>query len=146
MISGYAEYLGLPFEAVKREITASLREEPEVEQIETQYYASYKGSGVEIVAGDAGAVNAFHFFGGGRDGFSNFDGPIDGELRMGASREAVRKYLGEPTATGGGERIPVLGEAKSWDKYERGAYEQRFEYSKEGLLELTTIQMLKRRV
>jgi hypothetical protein len=60
-------------------------------------------------------------------------------LQPSHSRPEVRALLGEPSGSGGGIRVPVLGEVGPWDRFDSDTASVHVEYSDSGLISMVTL-------
>jgi hypothetical protein len=82
-------------------------------------YHSYPSGGVSLLVGNDTVVRAIFLYPQGRDGFDAYAGEIDGGVTFADVRADVIRRLGEPSASGGGERSALYAEVPQWIRYDR---------------------------
>lgn len=106
---------------------------PEVETIEDRSYWELKKAGIALVFNSESKLVALQFYRGGRDGYSEYKGILPDNLVFNDDRSAVHSRIGEPTKSGGGQVVPVIGGVSPWDLFERENHSLHIEYSDTGI-------------
>lgn len=112
-------------ESLRRELNPSA----EVEQDEDARFLSFPEQGMEMLFKQDGVLESIFLFAEGEGGARQFGGELPEGLRFPMSRESVRKNLGAPQETGGGE-ISLQQEILPWDKFHRDGWNLHIRYSK----------------
>lgn len=137
-----ATMLGMPLIEVRKSLFASSLKGPSrTELIEDEFHMEFRNAGITFVGSFDGRVQAILLHAREHEEYQEYQGPLPEGIRFGDSRKKVRKALGEPTATGGGEMMPLLGEkAQQWDRYDWNSYSLHFEYAEgEKSIDLVTL-------
>ena len=86
---------------------------------------------------------AIHLHGGGAAGYGQYQGNLSGGIKFGASMEEIRRQLGSPGETGGGNvRTPLLDTpVPRWFKYPLPTdVEMHLQFDNDERLEMVTLQ------
>lgn len=127
---GLVQLLGLLLESPGIErLRRDLDPAVEVEQEDDAFFLSFPGQGVEMLFNQVGVLESVFLFAEGEDGARQFAGDLPEGLRFPMSREGVRKNLGAPQETGGGE-VSLQHEILPWDKFHRDGWSLHVRYSK----------------
>ena len=143
MLVDPTELLGMSIEEVRKlPIQRPQDGRPTVEPIEDRFYLKLPASGLSFSAEADGRVDTIFLHSDGHEGYRGFDGSVPDALSFADDREAVRRRLGEPSASGGGRIIPFLGKAPIWDRFDGAQYSLHVSYGDDGgPIELITVML-----
>lgn len=130
-------------DAIKGDFVAALQEAPVLSHDEDRTYVDLPVSGISLVAIADGTISSVQLYAKGYQNHSEFKGVIPFGLSFKDTQEGVRKSLGQPTLSGGGRVLPVVGKAPSWDRFDEAPISLHLQYAKDGnSIELITIMLL----
>jgi hypothetical protein len=112
----------------------------ESELIDEKHYLQIQRHGIGFIADFDGRVSTIFLYSEGKRGYSQFTGVLPEGVSFEDSQRSIHERLGQPTANGGGEVIPLYGKASKWDRYALDGYSLHIQYAEgEGSIELVTI-------
>jgi hypothetical protein len=117
-----------------------------LEQDEHLGYIEYQDRGVAVMFQKEGwilpegqpaddkvfRVDALHFYSQGYEGYDEYDGLLPEGLRFSDTRDDVHARLGEPAASGGGNKGSFKKVWPRWDRYDFDGHALRFQYHDKG--------------
>ncbi len=106
---------------------SSVGDKPEIMSYDITYYI-YKKKGMNLVFDENLLLSSIQLYPQGVDGYDEYTGEAPHGVTFYTPRAEVRTKLGIPTASGGGEVLPLLGMTKNWDRYDYDTYTLHFEY------------------
>jgi hypothetical protein len=144
MQNNLVSLLGMNLDDVaKSEFVLSLNEQPATEKIEDRFYMELPASGLAFIALLDQRVMAVQLHAEGYQEYKGFAGVLPEGVSFSNSRQAVRKLLGKPSASGGGNVIQFFGKAPAWDRFDRSDYALHVQYADdERSINLVTIMLL----
>ena len=120
MSKSICRLLGLRLEnVVLQPFVGSLSGRPHEEEIDDRLYTAFYDAGICFIAQLDRTVKAIQLYSDGYQGYCGFRRPLPAGLAFADGRAKVHQILGEPTASGGGEHIPLFGQVPPWDAYDR---------------------------
>ena len=124
--------LGMRLDAVAQtEYVQPLMKHSRTELIGDTFYMEIPSAGIGFVASFDGRVSSIQLHAEGYEKFKLYSGPPIEDISFAHSQLAVRKRLGLPESTGGGEVIPFLGKGTKWDRYKRQDYSLHIRYAED---------------
>ncbi len=100
-------------QAVQEFISAS-KPDPAIETIEGRTYYEFFENGLGLQFDDGNRLISIQLFSEGLDSYREYSEPFENGMSFEMSKGDIKKLLGRPTNTGGGENIPVLGPRLPW--------------------------------
>jgi hypothetical protein len=143
-------------------VMAIIECEPDrIERFEHVGYVSLKNRGISVMFVEAAwlgpnfarpdpkalRVSGFHLHRAGHEGFSEYLGPLPGEVRFGDTQEEIERKLGRPLAIGGGGFTTILNKPiPRWVRYRAGESLLQFQLDLSGRNEMATVYIPDHRV
>ena len=114
-------------DGVVTNLLSSIGDNPEVMNLEITYYI-YKKKGMNLVFDENLMLSSIQLYPQGVDGYDEYTGDLPQGIRFHSSRAEVRSKFGNPTASGGGNVLPILGMTRQWDRFDYDTHTLHFEY------------------
>ena len=124
--------LGMRLDAVAQtEYVQPLMKHSQTELIGDTFHMEIPSAGLGFVASFDGRVSSIQMHAEGHDKYKQYSGPLVDDISFGDSQLSVRKRLGLPESTGGGDVIPFFGKCTKWDRYKRQDYSLHISYAED---------------
>ena len=124
--------LGKPIDAPAVKALAAELGHQETKTVVDRHYFKFLADGLSLATDEAMTIETIFLYGGDRDGFQRYTRELPHGLHFDSGRQRARAVLGEPSASGGGEEIPLYGPAARWDRFDFPTYSLHLEYSGAG--------------
>ena len=109
------------------------------DDIDGRTYGEAPGLGLSVIV-EADRVSVVQVYGSGHDRYTKFQGSLPANLHFEMSRAEVRDALGSPAACADAQRVPHLGRAGAWDRFDLPGLSVHIEYAYgEGTIRLTSL-------
>src|SRR5262245_42163058 len=108
----------------------ALKEKVEVEKsVDSEgYYVSSKKDGIELGLDNDFLIRTIFLYSEGKDNHQQFTGTLPRGLTFRDTQEMVRKKLGKPTLSGGGQQDEIFGFIPFHDRYDSVDHQLHIEY------------------
>lgn len=118
----------------------NLGDAPRISEFDDEWYVEFPGAGVSCVVGPSGLVFAVQLYGCGKDGYSDYGGPLPDGLKITAVRAEARALFGRPVSSSDGGHVALLGPMPGWDRYERDGFSVHLSFGGlNGAIDLVTL-------
>lgn len=124
--------LGKSIESPAVEVLVAELGHQEVKTVVDRHYFKFQADGLSLATDEGMMIETIFLYGGDREGFKRYERDLPHGLRLDWDQRYVRAALGQPSASGGGEEIPLYGLAARWDRYDFPTYSLHLEYTSEG--------------
>ena len=101
---------------------------PAPEQIGDRAYINLPERGLSLALNEDAVVIAIQLFSEGHEGFSEWAGPLPGDLTFQDGRAAVRHKLGAPDQAKDERKVPILGDRPAFDLFKADEHQINVQY------------------